>query len=1057
MIILFVVGSCLTAKGQCPQFEPGLQVGAVAHSSLGEISGIAASRGNTDVLWVHNDSGGSPRLFAMNRQGTHLGIYNLSGATNYDWEDIAIAPGPVGGVDYLYVGDIGDNIGSRVYVRVYRVAEPVVDSQQSPVETTLTSVDTIKLEYPDGPRNAEALMVDPVTKDIFIVSKTDSFSRVYRAPYPQSTTTTTTMEYKCELPWNYVSGGDISLDGDMIIVKTGEPSNNRASIWLRPAGTNLWDAFSGTECVVQLLSELNGEAICFDGDGLGYYTTSEGAHQPIHYFASVNAALAVTEIMSSSSHVGTNSDWWELTCAGTSTVDLAGYSWDDDHQRVGENVFGNVTIGPGESIIVIDADPAGVSAWKNDWDLGAEVGVYGVDYFSGSFSGLGSADGVFLYDPGGDQVTSVTYPSRTTGFSNEWDTDGTFLGLSAVGENGAYQSLNSSPDVASPGYAVIIIGPTPRTIYVDADASPGGNGTCWADAYKYLQDALNDATSGDEIRVAQGVYKPDQDEGGNVTPSDREATFGLINGLTIKGGYAGYGETDPNERNADVYETILSGDLNGNDVEVADACDLLDEPTRGENSYHVVVSSNTNETGVLDGFTITGGNADGSFDDEADRGGGMFNNGHNNPCNPTVTKCTFIGNSASQWGGGMSNFGHGDGECNPILTNCTFIGNAASGEGGGMHNWEAHVTVTNCTLTGNFTGQCGGGMANAGSNPTVSNCTFSGNSALEGGAMWNWEFSSPIVVNCMFRGNCANFGGGMTNQGAFCSPMLTNCTFSGNRADNDGGGMHNTYSNVPILTNCSFSANSAYDEGGGICNDRDSSPILINCILWGNEDAGGIDESAQIHTNGGTPVTNYSCVQGWTGGLGGDGNHGDNPLFVDADGADDIVGTQDDNLRVWGGSPCIDAGDNTAVPADIADLDNDGNTAERMPLDLDYGERFWDDPCTPDINGVPDPPAYPNVVDMGAYEYRYGTGTCWDAAECAGQASGDATCDGSVNLADLFALKFAFGNNAPWTAGDCCADFNHDDSVNLGDLFILKAGFGSSAYSPSRGKQNCPP
>jgi hypothetical protein len=144
------------------------------------------------------------------------------------------------------------------------------------------------------------------------------------------------------------------------------------------------------------------------------------------------------------------------------------------------------------------------------------------------------------------------------------------------------------------------------------------------------------------------------------------------------------------------------------------------------------------------------------------------------------------------------------------------------------------------------------------------------------------------------------------------------------------------------------------------------------------------------------------------------------------------------------------------VPPDTADLDNDGDTAERTPLDLDHGQRFLNDPCTVDT-GVPDPPAYPNVVDMGAYEYHYGTGTCWDTAVCAGQSFGDATCDGSVNLADLFALKAHFGKAAPWTPPECCADFTQDGSINLADLFALKAGFGTSGYVPSTGNQGCPP
>ena len=231
---------------ECPEFEAGYSTGTIQSPYIDEASGLAASRKNPNVLWAHNDKGGSARVFAMNIDGSHLGIYYLSGASNRDWEDIAVGPGPVDGLDYIYVGDIGDNDSQYTSIKVYRVPEPQVDSEQSTDPCTLTGVETITLQYPDGPRDAETLMVDPVTKDIYIISKRDSFSRVYRAPYPQSTTTTTTMEYKCELPWGRAAGGDISLGGDMIIVR----GYNNASIWLRSEGTNLRDAFSGPPCNV---------------------------------------------------------------------------------------------------------------------------------------------------------------------------------------------------------------------------------------------------------------------------------------------------------------------------------------------------------------------------------------------------------------------------------------------------------------------------------------------------------------------------------------------------------------------------------------------------------------------------------------------------------------------------------------------------------------------------------------------------------------------------------------------------------------------------------------
>jgi hypothetical protein len=268
------------AAEQCPQFLSGQQVGAVESGQINEASGIVASRKNVDVFWINNDSGDSARVFAMNSEGIHLGIYNLGGCDATDYEDIAIGPGPEPNKDYLYIGDIGDNDSSRAYIKVYRVSEPVVDVNQSPVNTTLTGVDTIKLQYPDGARDAETLMVEPITKDIYIISKRETPSKLYRAAYPQSTTTTTIMEYKCQLPWGGAVGGDISPAGNIIIVKC----SSNASVWYRPADTNLWEAFDGQECDVPLILEPQGEAICFDADGCGYYTVSEKLNQPIYYF-----------------------------------------------------------------------------------------------------------------------------------------------------------------------------------------------------------------------------------------------------------------------------------------------------------------------------------------------------------------------------------------------------------------------------------------------------------------------------------------------------------------------------------------------------------------------------------------------------------------------------------------------------------------------------------------------------------------------------------------------------------------------------------------------------
>jgi hypothetical protein len=424
-----------------------------------------------------------------------------------------------------------------------------------------------------------------------------------------------------------------------------------------------------------------------------------------------------------------------------------------------------------------------------------------------------------------------------------WEWTGT-----AVDEGKVADPCATSTTVTMHGDYTLIANFAKIILYVDANAVGNNDGSSWTDAYNYLQDALSQANvDGGEIWVVQGIYKPDANSTYPGGTNEQEATFQLISGVAIYGGYAGYGEPDPNKRDIELYETILSGDINT----PSDAND---------NSYHVVTGSGTEPNAILDGFTITAGNANGSWPKNA-----------------------------------------------------------------------------------------GGGMYNASGSPTTANCTFSGNSANFGSGMFN-NSSSPTVTSCTFSGNSAtNKGGGMQN-GASSSPTVTNCTFSGNSTTNYGGGMLNGGSSNPTVINCTFSGNSAGQVGGGMFNDN-SSPTVTNCILWGNTDGGPTDESAQIYNSSSTPDVNYCCVQGWTGGLGGTGNIGDDPLFLA-----DIP----DQVRLLSTSPCIDAGDNNSVPADTADLDNDGNTVEPIPWDLDGRARIVDGDCNDT-----------EIVDMGAYEFAW--------------------------------------------------------------------------------------
>lgn len=274
----------------CPNHESGASNGVTTSANLVEASGIAASRKNAHVLWAHNDSGDSARVFALRTDGTHLGIYTFSSASALDWEDMAIGPGPTPGVDYLYVGDIGDNLNFRSTVRVYRVPEPVVDQNQSPTTTTLTGVQSITLAYPAGPRDAETLMVD-TNGDLYIVTKrVTAVGQVYRAAFPQATSGTITMELVGQIPWgstngsNGATGGDIAADGSAVIVRRGTHINPSATLWKRPPGTPLADVFLQPGCNYALAAEPQGEAICFMPDSMSFLTLSEGANQPLLFY-----------------------------------------------------------------------------------------------------------------------------------------------------------------------------------------------------------------------------------------------------------------------------------------------------------------------------------------------------------------------------------------------------------------------------------------------------------------------------------------------------------------------------------------------------------------------------------------------------------------------------------------------------------------------------------------------------------------------------------------------------------------------------------------------------
>jgi len=273
--------SCATfAKSEA--FLSGRPMGQIQSDALRELSGIAASRRNPGVLYVHNDSGDAPRIYAINEKAHLLGACDIRGIKAGDWEDIAVGPGPEPNQSCVYIGDIGDNGAKRPEIVVYRAPEPQIDAAKPFDQMTIGPAHAIRLVYPDGPRDAETLIVDPLTRDIYIISKRELLPKVYRAAYPQSTTQQTKLEPVAVMPFGtFPTGGDVSPDGRLVIVR----GMFNAALWERPADAPLWQAFTGKSKAIPVASEPQGEAICFDSKGRGYFTISEGRHPTLYYFA----------------------------------------------------------------------------------------------------------------------------------------------------------------------------------------------------------------------------------------------------------------------------------------------------------------------------------------------------------------------------------------------------------------------------------------------------------------------------------------------------------------------------------------------------------------------------------------------------------------------------------------------------------------------------------------------------------------------------------------------------------------------------------------------------
>jgi hypothetical protein len=471
-------------------------------------------------------------------------------------------------------------------------------------------------------------------------------------------------------------------------------------------------------------------------------------------------------------------------------------------------------------------------------------------------------------------------------------------------------------------------------VYVDHGAAPGGDGSSWSSAFAFLQDGLAAASRPglrvSEIRVSGGTYLPDRDAAHPLGTGNRAATFDLVSGVTLAGGYAGPGAPDPDLRDPQRFRSILSGDLAGNDG---------GPQGTDENAFHIVTAWGTSPGTALDGFLVDRGNAEGETYDGLNGAGILVLFG-----SVLVRDCQF----RSHLGGAAAAL-----VSDVAFQRCRFAGCVTGGSGGAIKvQHAAVVTLSLCRFEGNQAGIGGGIHVGYLGTLDASDCAFIQNVG-RGGAIWSQ--GDVTARRCRFEGNsgAGDPGGAVSISGAggvFAPADLFECLFVGNNALR-GGGIYN-FSGVLTVVNCVFRDNTA-SFGGGIALWTGENVQIINCTLEGNSGGGaaGIysntsfgsvkncvvwgNAGAQIGT-GIIPLQVTFCDV--MGGYSGNGNINLDPLFQAA-------GTG--GLRLLPGSPCLDRGSNAAVPAGVA-FDFDG---QPRIVEAD-GDGFAE-------------------VDMGAFEYAF--------------------------------------------------------------------------------------
>lgn len=577
-----------------------------------------------------------------------------------------------------------------------------------------------------------------------------------------------------------------------------------------------------------------------------------------------------------------------------------------------------------------------------------------------------------------------------------------------------------------------------QTLYVDSAAQRGGDGTSWSEAIRDLQDALDTARAKpgvySEIRIAQGVYTPDRATG------DRAAFFEPVPHVALKGGYAGQRTPNPDARDADAHRTVLSGDLLADDSSVIGS--------RSDNAHRVVAYTGSwglDEPIVLDGLTITGGNAP----DGAEGAAARFE-----LANLSLIDCTITANAsvdagavrlqycgplriedvtvASNIGGGLD----ADGCWEATITSSRFARNTRSEPdrsttGGGLWLRNTRVTIADCVISEN-TADRGGGVALVSGDVTFLDSTIAHNNAASRGGGIDAFSGETALLRSRVIGNHATDGAGVnvasgrldaiaslfwaneaTEDGgaiqlrpAIEASHLVNCVLIENRADTAGA----IFAQAPaLLTHCTLWGNHAADTGGVLDETNESAPLFAGSVVWNNTDDTGDPQGAQFRSERSAPAER-SFIQAWD--AGGSTSPAD-PLLriVTFEGAPLPLLTPQ--------SPAINAGDADDLPFDTFDLDGDAERFEPLPTDYLGAERVIAD--APDAGAVETPDAQ--------------------------QSSADLNADGVVGPFDLTQLLSMWGP-CP-IDGACDGDFDNSGEVNATDLTFLLSAWTSVAPPPN--------